>query len=92
MEFNPFGAAAIRNADGLAGAKFWSVLVAEANANQIPTLHFLVSGPRGVRNMLISDPRIILTEREKPGTAADYGCSLALASRGNVAFFLRLAR
>jgi hypothetical protein len=62
-EISQFGAAAIPDAQGIAGAKFWTVLVAETNANRNPTFAFEVAGPGGVRRVTISDPGIMLTER-----------------------------
>jgi hypothetical protein len=62
-QLSQFGAAAIPGALGATGAKFGTVFVAETNALDNPTYRFQVSGPGGVRTVIMADPGIMLTER-----------------------------
>jgi hypothetical protein len=62
-QISQFGAAAIPGAQGATGAKFGTVFVAETNALENPTYRFQVSGPGGVRTVIMADPGIMLTER-----------------------------
>jgi hypothetical protein len=62
-EVSVAGAAAIPGGQFAAGAKFGNVRVAETNANDNPTLTFLVDGPGGTRTIVMADPGIMLTPR-----------------------------
>jgi len=64
-QLSEFGAAAIPGAQGAVGSKFGTVRVAEANALDNPTFHFLVAGPGGEASVIMADPGLMLTERTR---------------------------